>query len=583
VGFDDPRLALMLIAVEPRLQGIIFVGPPGSGKSAIMHGFAELLPDVPLVQLPIGCDADMLLGGLDLEATLHSGKRVVRPGALVRANGGVLLVDGCNLMGEGADTVVLGALEDGQVRLEREGVSERSPAKFTMIAAYDPGEGSPRAHLLDRVGLLVTMPAITATAARVEIVRRHLGGVDPDWEEEAELMRALIATARDALPDIVISAEDQEQLIAIALSLGIEGHRADLFAVLAAKASAALGLRDVVEREDVDLAIRLVLMPRATRFPEPPAPPSSPQAEAESEPDDAPTESDPDDGLPDESNLELTEDILDALATALPLDLGSLPFAQSRGGKTGSRGSTNGKRGRHVASVPGHLTGNKIDVIATLRAAAPWQKLRARRQDHIAIRADDIRIKRYKSKAGALFLFAVDASGSMALNRMREAKGAVHALLEQAYVNRDRVALISFRGQSADLLLPPTGSVELLRRAVDRIPTGGGTPLAATLTLAIDVADQARRKGFQNIILVLLTDGRANIGLRAGREDVDAELKQMAQTTAAFGIKSILIDTQRSFLDHRAGENLAGWLGGTYLYLPNAKSSAIADAARQAA
>jgi magnesium chelatase subunit D len=159
----------------------------------------------------------------------------------------------------------------------------------------------------------------------------------------------------------------------------------------------------------------------------------------------------------------------------------------------------------------------------------------------------------------------------------------VHALLEQAYVNRDRVALISFRGQSADLLLPPTGSVELLRRAVDRIPTGGGTPLAATLLLSGQIAEQAKRGGFQNIILVLLTDGRANIGLRVDRAEVDEELRACAHATAASGLKSMLIDTQRSFLDHSAGENLAAWLGGTYLYLPNAKGNAIAAAARQVA
>jgi magnesium chelatase subunit D len=201
----------------------------------------------------------------------------------------------------------------------------------------------------------------------------------------------------------------------------------------------------------------------------------------------------------------------------------------------------------------------------------------------VAIRAEDLRIKRFRDKAGALFVFAVDASGSMALNRMRQAKGAVHALLERAYVNRDRVALLSFRGQGADLLLPPTGSVELLRRAVDQIPTGGGTPLAAALLAALEVASQARRRGLRNVVLVLLTDARANIGIHADRAGVEDELQALALQAGASGLRSVVIDTQRNFLSQGAAKNLAAWLGGEYLYLPGASGAAIAAAAQSAA
>jgi len=267
--------------------------------------------------------------------------------------------------------------------------------------------------------------------------------------------------------------------------------------------------------------------------------------------------------------------------------LSTLPFRAARGGRSGSRGSTDGRRGRHVASVPGTPREGRLDIIATLRVAARGQRLRAphpsRLGGRIVVRAEDLRIKRFRDKAGALFLFAVDASGSMALNRMRQAKGAVHALLERAYVNRDRVALMSFRGQGAELLLPPTGSVELLRRAVDQIPTGGGTPLAATLVAALDVAQQARRRGLQNVVLVLLTDARANVGLKADRAGVEDELRQVAMAAAATGLKSLVIDTQRSYLSQGSAQRLASWLGGQYLYLPGADGSAIAAAARTAA
>ncbi len=582
VAFDEPRLALLLLAVEPRLKGVIFAGPPGCGKSALIQGFAELEPALPFVPVPLGSDADGLIGGLDLDATLGQRRRVVRPGALVRANGGIVAVDALNMLTDGADISILSALEDGEVRLEREGLSLWAEAKFRLVGGYDPEEGKPRAHLLDRVGLVLNLPTLGTAKLRVEVVRRHLGQQDPDWAEDLDLMRGLIESARAALSDIIMPDSFQAELIETALALGVEGHRVDLFATLAARASAALALRDAVEREDVDLALRFVVMPRATRLPEPAAKTQS-EAQSDPAPYDTPSQSaEGESSTPSADNLELTDEILDASAVAMPFDLATLPFVKSRTGKSGSRGRTEGSRGRRVASIPGQLYGKRIDVVATLRAAAPWQKSRSRRAGALAIRTQDIRVKKYRSKAGALFIFAVDASGSMALNRMREAKGAVHALLEQAYVNRDRVALISFRAQTADLLLPPTGSVELLRRAVDRIPTGGGTPIAATLILSAHIADQARRGGFQNVILILLTDGRANIGVHAERADVEVELKQFALATAGAGIKSIVIDTQRSFLDRGAGENLAAWLDGTYLYLPNAKGSAIADAARLA-
>ncbi|MFM8517324.1 MAG: magnesium chelatase ATPase subunit D [Nevskiaceae bacterium] len=575
---DTPRLALLMLALEPRLRGCVFVGPPGSGKSALMHGLADLLPGMQQTALPLGCDQEALLGGLDLEATLQRGMRVIRTGVLGRADGGVLLVEACNLLTEGTANTLLGALEEGELRIERDGLSRRVPTRFRLVGSYDPAEGQPRAHLLDRMGLIVRMPAAASSEARLSIVDRHLNPTHGVWQDEIEMLRGVLELARASLGSVEITEAQQAELCATALALGVQGHRADLFATLAARASAALALRDRVQQEDLEVAVRLVLLPRATRHPEHNTPPtdSPPLPQESSEP------SATDTSAPEADSLEMAEEVLEALETELPAVLDALPFSRSRRSRAGSRGSTAGTRGRHVASVPGSLKGQRIDVIATLRAAAPWQRVRNRRHGNLTLRAEDIRIKRYKSKAGALFIFAVDASGSMALNRMRQAKGAVHSLLEQAYVNRDKVALMSFRASSAELLLPPTSSVELLRRAVDQIPTGGGTPLAATLLLTLEVAEQAKRKGYGNIVLVLLTDGRANVGLRTERAGVDNELQGIAATVAAQGLKTLLIDTQRSFVSHGAGQKLARWLGGEYLYMPSAASAAIAQAARTA-
>ena len=582
VALDTPRLALLLLAVEPRLRGVAFAGPAGSGKSALLHGLAALLPGLPFEMLPLGSDEEALLGGLDLEATLARGARVVRHGLLARADGGLLAAEDCNLLPEGTVNLLLGALDAGEVRIEREGLSLRSPCRLRLVATFDPAEGPPRAHLLDRIGLIVPLPRLAPAGARGEIVRRHLTPAADLWEEDLDVLRDVVAVATASLGDIRLSATQARELANAAVALGVQGHRADLFAQLVARASAALALRDMVQREDLELAVRLVLVPRATQ--QPAAPPTDPPPATETPPEssqDTPPE--PPAEPPADGDVELTEEVLTALAMDLPDVLATLPFRSARGGRSGSRGSTDGTRGRHVTSVPGTPREGRLDVIATLRAAARWQRLRPRGARRVAVRAEDLRIKRFRDKAGALFLFAVDASGSMALNRMRQAKGAVHALLEKAYVNRDRVALMSFRGQGAELLLPPTGSVELLRRAVDQIPTGGGTPLAATLVAALEVAQQARRRGLQNVVLVLLTDARANVGLKADRAGVEDELRQLALLAAASGLKALVIDTQRSYLSQGSAQKLAAWLGGQYLYLPGASGATIAAAAQSAA
>jgi len=395
-------------------------------------------------------------------------------------------------------------------------------------------------------------------------------------------LRGLVLAAREQLPQVQIADEQIEQLLAMATLCGVEGHRADTFAVYAACAAAALGLRDRVEQEDLELAVRLVILPRATRLPPPPdqppdqAPPPPPP-DAENDTSDAPPEP------PSDEELTIPpEQVLSALAAELPVELEQLPFRALRRGKTGSRGTVAGKRGRHIRSIPGDPRRGRIDVSATLRVAAPFQPLRRSQagadaqSPRVLLRADDLRIKQYRSKAGALFLFAVDASGSMALHRMRQAKGAVHALLQKAYVHRDRVALLAFRGQSAELLLPPSQSVELARRALDLLPTGGGTPLAAALLAAIDVAQQARARGIMQTVLVLLTDGRANVGLRAGRDQVAEELQTLGRAVVASGIQTIVVDTQRTYLSRGEARKLAEWLAGEYVYLPNAQGDQIA-------
>jgi magnesium chelatase subunit D len=275
---------------------------------------------------------------------------------------------------------LIAAIDTGEVRLEREGLSIRSPARFVFIGSYDPAEGLPRRHLLDRLGLLLVLPRTMNEQARAEVVRRNMRRAPTQasdaYTDELDLLRGLVLAAREQLPQVQIADEQIEQLLAMATLCGVEGHRADTFAVYAACAAAALGLRDRVEQEDLELAVRLVILPRATRLPPPPdqppdqAPPPPPP-DAEDDTSDAPPEP------PSDEELTIPpEQVLSALAAELPVELEQLPFRALRRGKTGSRGTVAGKRGRHIRSIPGDPRRGMIDVSATLRVAAPFQPLR---------------------------------------------------------------------------------------------------------------------------------------------------------------------------------------------------------------
>jgi len=637
VGLDTARQALLFLAVDPALGGVVIAAGVGTGKSTLARSFARLAgasaatsTPPPFVELPVGVTEDRLLGGLDLEATLARGERIHRSGLLAKANGGILYADGVNLLDDSTINHLLSALDSGVVRVEREGLSVVEVSRFALIATYDPAEGPPRRHLLDRVGLIVAPIGKSPARARAEVVRRNLNAdaaqrvkrrvrakapvVTDEYDDDEALLAATVLAAREALPTVTISDAQMVQLSQSALALGVEGHRADIFAVRTALASAALAGRDAVSDEDLERAVRFVMVPRATRTPEfedeaqpeqppqeQPQPEQPPPPQDEEQPEDDEQEEQPP-PPPEEEDLSVEDLVLSAMDADVPPDVLSTPFSIRRGGRSGSRGNTSGQRGRHIRSIPGLPGQGRLDVVATLRAAAPWQRSRKADDDarppvvghrpsppvraSIRLRADDLHIKKFRSKAGTLFCFVVDASGSMALHRMRQAKGAVNALLQQAYVHRDHVALLAFRGDRADVLLPPSQSVELAKRALDVLPTGGGTPLAAALLAAYQVADQARARGIHRTTLVLITDGRPNVPLQPtpgqGKEERMAQARTEVQTLCgrlkAAGIGAVVIDTQRSYVSRGEAQQLAAWLGGRYVYLPQGRGDQIAQA-----
>ncbi len=633
VGMDASKHALLLLAVDPQLKSVLISASPGTAKSVLARSFTSLLPAAPFVEVPPGVTADRLLGSLNLEQTLLTGKRHRDDGLLARAHRGFLYVEGLNRLDRSLARSIAEALKSGVVRLEREGLSAEIPSEFGLIAVCDPEESAVTSLLAGSVGIFATEADSLSNGERMRILQR-VAAFDRDpfafvreFAAQTATLQRRIAQARIRLPNVKMKRDDLRRLTLAALQLGVEGHRADLFAVRAVRARAALMGRTSVAPEDLDTAIQLVLMPRATALPQPrasvpperkaasPGRPESPPANSEQSQGGHPaTEADPLQGeLPPQGQMQYVTDdqIVAPLDCSVPEEILTLPHqnlprksaGQSRRRNPNAPEKIDSNRGRFVRAVARKGKGGKIALAATLRAAAPFQTLRAAARLHdpqrpsgpnasppraIQVSPGDLRFKQFRQKAGMLVIFAVDASGSMASNRIHLAKGALLRLLEKAYLHRDKVALIGFRGDAAEVLLPPTRSVERAKRLLDALPVGGGTPLAAGLEAALSLARQSRPDETGQRLLVVVTDGTANVSLgkntlasspaQKSREAIWRELAEVCTLLRNEPVDSVVIDTRHRHVSGGEAEKLATLLGARHVPLPRPDSSAAYDA-----
>ena len=601
----DAATIAALFAVDPvGLGGVALRSPACDQRDQWLALLKNLLPaQTPLRRVPLNINDTALLGGLDLGATLQAGKPIALQGLLSQADGGVLILAMAERMSLSAAARFGSVLDTGLVALQRDGLDTSVKAKLGLVA-LDEGasddEQMPSA-LADRLAFRLLMGA------------QDEDEEGPDWTAEEVL------NARQSLPQVTMDEEAVKALCAAALALGIDSLRASVFAVRVARAAAALAGSPSVEEEHIGVAARLVLAPRATRLP-PPTPQEdqtedTPEATENSEnppPEPEPAADRPETENQDQNNTEedteddlneapslpdnLAELVLEAAQAAIPAGLlASLKIGQLQRAKTPTSGSAgalqkNALRGRPVGARKGEpRAGQRINVLETLRAAAPWQKLRqkqhavsAGQKQRIVVRKEDFHVTRFRQSGQTTTVFVVDASGSSALNRLAEAKGAVELLLADCYVRRDSVAVLAFRGQTAELILPPTRSLARAKRSLAGLPGGGGTPLANAIDAAMLLADQLRKKG-ETPIVVMLTDGKGNIARdgRPGRAQAATDALAAAAEMRLKGFSTLLVDTSPQAQD--AAKHLAQVMGAQYLALPYAGANSLNQAVRAVA
>ncbi|GGU37779.1 putative cobaltochelatase [Lentzea flava] len=626
VGHDDLRLALLLNAVHPGIGGVLVRGEKGTAKSTIVRALAALLPeldvskhcrfgcapgttdcpDAPhdgserrparLVELPVGATEDRLVGSLDLEKALTEGVRAFQPGLLAAAHRGVLYVDEVNLLHDHLVDLLLDAAAMGRAHVEREGVSVSHPSQFLLVGTMNPEEGELRPQLLDRFGLTVAVKAARDVGVRTEVIRRRLAyEADPvtfaaKWADEDAALKQRITDARAKLPRVSLPDSELRRIAAVCAAFEVDGMRADLVVARAATAHAAWRGATEVEETDVETAVRLALPHRRRRdpFDEPGIEEQQLEdamrqaAEHAGEPDG------PDDDGPGGGELPEPQEgpagngnapgdrPAPEPAPAFKARLLEVPGVGE--GAPGKRSRARARTGRIVRSST--VDGSGLHLVDTLTTAAPHQQARGRSGPGLLLTAKDLRKAVREGKESNLILFVVDASGSMAARqRMSAVSGAVVSLLRDAYQRRDKVGVVTFRGQTAEVALPPTTSVDAAATRLKKMRTGGRTPLADGILKAHKILEIERlRDPRKRPLVVLLTDGRATSSGLGGDPTKDAlKAASLLEQTAV-----VVVDCEQGHIRLGLAQKIAEALQGTCVRLDHLSADHLAGVVRAA-
>jgi len=641
VGQDDMKFALILNAINPRIGGVLIRGDKGTAKSTAVRALADLLENIqvvsdcpfncnpenpedmcdlcfeksqskqinsvekktPVVDLPLGATEDRVVGSLNVERAIKEGIKALEPGILAAANRGILYIDEVNLLDDHVADVLLDSAAMGVNIVEREGVSVAHPSKFILVGTMNPEEGEIRPQLLDRFGLQVSVVGIEDVDQRMQIAKMaEAFDADPDGfaaksqGSQAE-MKEKISEARKLLRQVSMSDDLLRSIASTCIDLGVKTHRAEIVITRTAKTIAAFDGRTEVNSEDVKKAMQLALAHRMRSRPfEPPTLNKDKLEKSMQQHQHEHQQQNPKQQKKQEQQPQQPDENQDAKQTqasqpqeqvfeiGTPIDVRAINMPRKRDRiarrKTGGRRMNTlalRNRGRYLRQrMP--QEGKDIAIDATIRAAAPYQKVRFG-PNAIRVKSEDIREKERVGKTSAVVLFVVDASGSMgAMQRMESAKGAVLSLLMDSYQKRDKIGMVAFKGKDAELILPPCSSVDLALSRLQELPTGGKTPLSAGLSRALQLLQGELRKDEETKpMMVLISDGRANVGMGGKIRD---ELMEISERSKQMGVHTLVIDTEvveSSFMDMRLGycHEIADTCGGKYYPISSLSPEAL--------
>ncbi|MDD5153885.1 MAG: putative cobaltochelatase [Desulfovibrionales bacterium] len=655
VGQDDLKMALLLNAVLPSIGGALIRGEKGTAKSTAVRALAALLPEIEVVpgcpfncaphdyeglcadcrarvrqgdtlpvisrkiriiDLPLGCTEDRVVGMFDLEYAIKEGKKRFEPGLLAGAHRGILYIDEVNLLHDHLVDIILDAAAMGINIVEREGIAYTHPAEFILIGTMNPEEGELRPQLLDRFGLCVQVGGTESPNERVEVIKRREDfEKDPDefikrYQNAQHALAQRVIGARKVIPSVRIPEEMLRLCSTLALEAYVAGQRADIIMRKTAIAVAALDGRKEVTEDDIKRAAGFVLLHRMRMPPQPrheekereePDESSADKDQTRAESRDNKAESQKEgrgdkeqegrssrgQGEGEQEDQGAGRSSLETVfPTGTPFRVKPIQAEKDRVVRKGSgrrsRTETSTKAGRYVRSTLSHRDAD-LALDATIRAAAPYQRERKREDVAIAIEKSDIRGRRREKKIGNFIVFVVDASGSMgAGKRMIATKGAILSLLIDAYQKRDRVAMLAFKGDRAEVILPPTNSIELTYKLLEELPTGGKTPLPHGISLGYEVIESYFHKD-PNIypLFILISDGKANVGLYGGKPVMESmEIANVIRDDSR--IRSVVIDVEKAgMISFGLACQLSVQMGARYFKIDDLKANDLLEAIQE--